>query len=921
MAQIKPTYDVFVSYSRRNKEFVRKLLDKLEVSEYDVWVDWTDIPPAVDWQKQIYEGIDASNNFIYIISVDSVNSENCEKEVVHAVESKKRLIPIFLQKPDKPPHEAIGKANWIYFDDDSKFEESFQNLQTAIHSDEDYIKLHTRFHVRSLEWKQANRPNSQLLVGNAIREAEAWLTGNIGKHPPQTHLQTEFIFASRRRQRQIQRFLSVGLLVGFLMMSLLSVVAVNQRNLAEENAQRSLALSITSNARYAFANQDSVLAVPLAMTGYELYNTRVTRLGLNEVLYDYNIVKVLRQHSEDVLASAVSPDGTRYISGSVDKTLVVSDASSGEVLQTLAGHDDAILAVAFSPDGRKAVSGSRDGVAIVWDVASGERLATLTDHSDSVTSVAFTADGALVATGSWDGSVILYNTETYALQQSLQRDPGDDVDSFAFIADDRQLVMGVSYRFRETFRSTLLVWDVASGRQIDELEEIHENPIEDIAFAPNGATFTSTSSDATVVWNAAKRTRRKILDINGVTSVRYSNDSQFLVTGVNDGRVIVWDFASGIAKNVLFGHRDGVTSAGFSTDGYQIVSGSLDDSLIVWETRPVGLLDNFTEHYTYLNAIDISPNGRWIASAGDDYNAVLWNPKTQEVRVYSGHENQVLAVAFSPNSNQILTGSVDTTMRLWDVNSDTFQVFDEPIKQTDEGNLNAIEAVALSPDMTLAVSGDDRGVVTIWDIATRTIQKRLTGHDAVVLSVAFSPDGSKIASSSQDATIIIWDVATGAQLHRLRGHRSFVESVQFNQDGTQLLSGAQDKLVILWDIATEKPIRTFSGHSDGVISVAFSPDETQILSGAYDKLLILWDVANGDIIRRFQWHSAEVTGVAFTPDGSRYVASSADGSVSLWQAFNEQSLDDWTCQNRYIYGLSNDEKALYNIQGVGQPCP
>ena len=85
--------DIFISYSRKNRGFVRRLHDALGAQPRDIWVDWEDIPPIAEWPKEISAAIEAAQAFVFVISPDSVSSEICGKELAHAVENNKRLIP------------------------------------------------------------------------------------------------------------------------------------------------------------------------------------------------------------------------------------------------------------------------------------------------------------------------------------------------------------------------------------------------------------------------------------------------------------------------------------------------------------------------------------------------------------------------------------------------------------------------------------------------------------------------------------------------------------------------------------------------------------------------------------------------------------------------------------------------------------
>jgi WD40 repeat protein len=144
--------------------------------------------------------------------------------------------------------------------------------------------------------------------------------------------------------------------------------------------------------------------------------------------------------------------------------------------------------------------------------------------------------------------------------------------------------------------------------------------------------------------------------------------------------------------------------------------------------------------------------------------------------------------------------------------------------QTLEGHSASVNSVAFSPDGKQVVSGSDDNTVQLWDAATGAALQTLKGHSASVSSVAFSPNNKQVVSGSDDNTVQLWDATTGAALQTLKGHSASVYSVAFSPDGKQVVSGSDDNTVQLWDAATGAALQTLEGHSAYVSSVAFSPD-------------------------------------------------------------------------------------------------
>ena len=221
--------------------------------------------------------------------------------------------------------------------------------------------------------------------------------------------------------------------------------------------------------------------------------------------------------------------------------------------------------------------------------------------------------------------------------------------------------------------------------------------------------------------------------------------------------------------------------------------------------------------------------------------------------VQTGHSSTVRSVAFSPDGKTLASGSLDNTVKLWDVSTGTEL-------RTLEGHSAEVLSVAFSPDGKTLASGSRKGTIKLWDVSTGTELRTLTpmakylirtrpgasdeNGFAAVFSVAFSPDGKTLASGSEDNTVKLWDVSTGAELRTLTGHSESVESVAFSTNGKILVSGSLDKTVKLWDVSTGTEVRTLR-HSDFVRSVAFSPDGKILASGSDDETVKLWNVSTG----------------------------------------------------------------------------
>ena len=190
---------VFVSYSRRDIEFAKRLTAELQKSDLDFWIDWEGIPPTVDWWKEIEKGIEETDAFLFLISPDSAKSKVCGQELDVAVKNGKRLIPIVVREiawEDTPPH--LGHLNYIFFRESDNFNSAVQKLLSAIHTDFEWAQIHRRLQVKALEWERNDHESSFLLHGKELQEIESQLIDNTAKEPHPTALQSRYVFESRK---------------------------------------------------------------------------------------------------------------------------------------------------------------------------------------------------------------------------------------------------------------------------------------------------------------------------------------------------------------------------------------------------------------------------------------------------------------------------------------------------------------------------------------------------------------------------------------------------------------------------------------------------------------------------------------------------------------------------------------------------
>jgi TIR domain len=246
----KTFHDVFISYSRKDKEFVHKLSDALVASNHTIWLDTRDIPYTADWQEEIYRNIVTANNVLCVLSPAFIQSPHCRDEMAYATQVGKRLVPIEIHDINRlelSEHQELAPLNKIQnipFQGSNDFDHAFKKLVVSLDTDLDYIQKQRQWGVRALEWENKGRNNSYVLRGQELEEAEHWRDNAIAdkKEPILTPLQIQYIALSRRVTRRRQRsMISLGGAIAVVIVVALVVVLVLQNALL-----RSLPVSVTN---------------------------------------------------------------------------------------------------------------------------------------------------------------------------------------------------------------------------------------------------------------------------------------------------------------------------------------------------------------------------------------------------------------------------------------------------------------------------------------------------------------------------------------------------------------------------------------------------------------------------------------------------------------------------------------------------
>jgi WD40 repeat protein len=308
---------------------------------------------------------------------------------------------------------------------------------------------------------------------------------------------------------------------------------------------------------------------------------------------------------------------------------------------------------------------------------------------------------------------------------------------------------------------------------------------------------------------------------------------------------------------------------------------------------------------TTVKTVAFSPDGHTLASGSLDATIRLWNltdpaHPTPLGQPLTGHTGTVRSLAFSPDGHTLAAGSEDDSVigaasgigddivRLWNLSDPAHAA---ALGQPLTGNTSGVTSLSFSPDGHTLAAGSDDATIRLWNLTDPAhpgpLGQPLTGHTDAVDGMAFSPDGHTLASGSNDATIRLWNLTNPAHPaplgQPLTGHTNAVTSVAFSPDGHTLASGSADSTIRLWNLDTAVPL---TGHTNAVTSVAFSPDGHTLASGSADHSIRLWNLTDPahptPLGQPLTGHTDNVVSVAFSPDGHTLASGSYDDTIRLW---------------------------------------
>ena len=405
----------------------------------------------------------------------------------------------------------------------------------------------------------------------------------------------------------------------------------------------------------------------------------------------------------------------------------------------------------------------------------------------------------------------------------------------------------------------------------------HAGMVWSIQSSPDGRSVVTASFDNTAM----------IFDVRGASPQRvlrghaaeifgavFSPDGHRVVTASHDGTARVFRASDGV-QQVVLNHPGRVLLARFTPDGESVVTACVDNLLRIFDLDDPVHPRRLHGPTARIATLDVSADGRWIASGGYDNVAHLYalDAKAPRERVVARHDGAINTMEFSPDGTRLLTGSEDATARLVDLEAEVRDV-------VLTGHVEPVRSVRFSPDGTRVATASNDGTVRTFTLDGAPVSV-FAGHADHVRSVAYAPSGSLLVTASSDATARVFSTQEQRGRPTYARHRRPDWAVDVFPDGHHFVTAGDDGLARVFALADDEPVAAFDPKCGPLYVVAVSPRGDSLVVGCATGDVLHLDAADGSRLQTLHTHPQQVSAISHSADGRSVASTSQAGDVHI----------------------------------------
>ncbi|MGD8968029.1 MAG: ABC transporter permease subunit [Anaerolineae bacterium] len=345
--------------------------------------------------------------------------------------------------------------------------------------------------------------------------------------------------------------------------------------------------------------------------------------------------------------------------------------------------------------------------------------------------------------------------------------------------------------------------------------------------------------------------------VSGVQDMVLSPDNSLVAAGANNGKIHLWNARFGWAERTLSGHKGPVVGVGFTPDSTALVSAGQDGEVRLWDVANDQVKQVLDAGGAPLNDMSLAADGSVVATVGEDGMVRVFDVATGEA-IHSLGPSTGMAVALNSDGT-LVAADDGTSIQIWDVATgnpvqrlesyceDETKTTQDACEAADEdwlGHQEEVTALAFSPDGDLLASGSADTTIIFWEPETGEVRWSAIGHWSTVNTMVFHPDGGTMLSGGEDNKIRTWRLPGGKSTAIFEGHLSGVNGVAFGWGPEMILSGGTDGTVRVWETANQK-VTFIAWTKRGLQIVWGNTLRTWMLISGVVGLVVLWGLWKG----------------------------------------------------------------------------
>ncbi|MCD6310712.1 MAG: WD40 repeat domain-containing protein, partial [Candidatus Eremiobacteraeota bacterium] len=554
------------------------------------------------------------------------------------------------------------------------------------------------------------------------------------------------------------------------------------------------------------------------------------------------IKNVLCGHNDAVSSVAFSPGGELLASGGLDGKIIIHEMGTQNQVIFPREHEGPIVSINFSPDGKFIVSAGNDKMIKLWDVDSHSQVKAFKGPDEYPTMAIFNNKGDRILASSWDDNIYEWDIENGKLTRKFSGH-GDSVNDIDLSPDGKNLVSS-------SCDMTVRVWDTRTG------EEISRAPLPEsvipVTWSPDGEIIAAGAWNNIYLFKKGENRYYKTLKghNDAIRSLVFTPDGSRLVSSSSDESARIWDIKSGNCLAVLFSPSLTVRDVDVFPDEKTAISGSNEGLLEIFDII-AGKQTSFIPQTSGVSSVTTSPDGKTFACGLRDGTLLIYDTQTRKILIdFRAHRDIITGLEYSPDGNYIATAGADDQAKIWELNGKLFRTL---IRHND-----SLTDITWSPDGKNVTTSSWDGRAIIWNVKSGKPYRILKGHTGCISGVSFSPDGSILGTASFDGTVRLWDVKSGKLLEDKIVHNREISSISFASNG--LYTGSFDHTA---KRLAPKTLTTISVYDTGDHWVtAISPFENgkKLLLGMGNGSLQVWSTEKAECILKIPVNPPEIPG-------------------------------------------------------------